>query len=617
MADKLVTIKKIRTAAGDHEIDAKLWDGHSFSEITNLVHGVVDTYVIPAQTTGTSDYKAIVESSAAQVTTTVSKLGALTGTPAEQWDKFGVGDIILMGATSDGTVNFDRWISSVSGDSITLDVLETQVATHHHTINSNTGSAYVGQNPTYTTNAIPTVGGPVKVLAGKDADLTVMTSVEYDEDGTHTLELSSDSGDGSVSHSHTVDSHSHAISFNPNDLVKDTADVYTTLSKGTYVPFNASKIDVAGAHTDDNTLTYATGNGNTDTFVKDLKDVDATTGGQQLTTGTNADGLTTSAQTSGDSVGDEVKTTSAPTHTHTVSAVTTSDVVTSVTLAEKVITGIEYSAPSVQIDVVTEVTSTDVDVISKVNPKTSSVITSAEWLCEVNEDGILSFDWSKNTGTVVASIETETASVSSNVFGKTEKQSAGSLKSTDFEQTCESGKVTSTATTSADGSHTHGFSHTHTIPSHTHTIAAHTHTYKKSAINETGEAYNYLTTTTYTPHTHENVTVVENVVDGNSAFEYYYGGLKTSVVKDLKDTEHTYTSTSVAPATDTKYVKLSGEIKCPGLKPTYATLSTTTVTPAVAGSEKPIASIEFTSGNFVNSVDIKTSANIGGDPTKA
>ena len=612
MADTIVTIKKIRTAAGEHEIDARYLGGHTFEQIESMVHGGVETYVIPSSKQDAAGYKNIVNSAESTLTTTKTILDGLTNGQANGGYK--LGDIILMEATSDGEKVFDRWVSAVDGENITLAVLETQVAKHHHTINPTTASVYVDHTPTYTTNAIPTVGAPVKVLAGKNADLTVLTSVEYDENGGHDLKLSSDSGDGSVSHSHSIESHNHTISFKPSDLVKETAEVYATLTKGTYVPFKASTIDVAGAHTDDNTLTYATGNGDKDTFVKNLKDVDATTGGQQLTTGTNADGLTTSAQTSKDSVGDEVKTTSAPTHTHTVSAVTTSDVVTSVTLAEKVITGIEYNAPSVQGTVVTEVTSTDVDVISKVKPKTSSVITSADWLCEVDDNGILSFDWSKNTGTVVASIETETASVSSNVVGKSGTQSAGSLKPTDFEQTYESGKVTSTATTSADGSHTHGFSHTHAIPSHTHTIAAHTHTYKKSAINETGDAYIALTTTSYTPHTHENVSVVENVVDGNSAFEYYYGGSKTSVVKDLKDTEHTYTSTSKGLTTDTKYVKLSGKIEFPGLITTPTTLSTTTITPAVAGNEKPIASIVFTPDTFVKSVDNKTSVNIGGEP---
>ena len=611
MADTIVTIKKIRTAAGEHEIDARYLGGHTFEQIESMVHGGVETYVIPSSKQDAAGYKNIVNSAESTLTTTKTILDGLTNGQANGGYK--LGDIILMEATSDGEKVFDRWVSAVDGENITLAVLETQVAKHHHTINPTTDSVYVDHTPTYTTNAIPTVGAPVKVLAGKNANLTVLTSVEYDENGGHDLKLSSDSGDGSVSHSHSIESHNHTISFKPIDLVKETAEVYGTLTKGTYVPFEASTIDVAGGPTEDTTLTYATGNGDKDTFVKNLKDVDATTGGQQLTTGTNADGLTTSAQTSKDSVGDEVKTTSASAHTHTVNAVTTSDVVTSVTLADTVLTEVKYTPPTVQGTVVTEVTSTDVDVISSITPKQSSVITSAEWKCEVDDAGVLSFDWSKSTGSAVASVEKETTTVSSKVAGTKLSQSAGSLTTTDFDQTHTSGKVTSTATTSANGEHTHGFSHTHAIPSHTHTITAHTHTYKKSAINETGDAYTGLTTKSYTPHTHENVSVVESVVDGNSAFEYYYGGSKTSVVKDLKDTEHTYTSTSKGLTTDTKYVKLSGKIEFPGLITTPTTLSTTTITPAVAGNEKPIASIKFIPDTFVKSVDI-TSVNIGGEP---
>ena len=46
MAD-LVTIKKIRTAAGDHLIDATYLGGHTFAEIEGMVHGGIETYVIP------------------------------------------------------------------------------------------------------------------------------------------------------------------------------------------------------------------------------------------------------------------------------------------------------------------------------------------------------------------------------------------------------------------------------------------------------------------------------------------------------------------------------------------------------------------------------------------
>ena len=182
----MAVIKQIKATndSTPYDIDAKYWDGHQFSEITNLVHGVVDTYVIPAQTgtSATSDYKAIVESSAAQVTTTTAKLGVLTGTPAASWDKFGVGDIVLMGATSDGKVNFDRWISSVDDSgNVTLDVLETQVATHYHTFPTHTLSTTSAKVltsvkiNTTTTNINPINAD--KVTVSKTAPITPSTTL--------------------------------------------------------------------------------------------------------------------------------------------------------------------------------------------------------------------------------------------------------------------------------------------------------------------------------------------------------------------------------------------------------------------------------------------------------
>ena len=99
-----MAIKQIKDSAGvAHDLDAKLWDGHSYSELTSMVHGVVDTYVIAAQTAGseTDVYKAVVQSTAAQCSTTVSNLNTLTGVSSTNTYK--VGDIVLMGATSTGT----------------------------------------------------------------------------------------------------------------------------------------------------------------------------------------------------------------------------------------------------------------------------------------------------------------------------------------------------------------------------------------------------------------------------------------------------------------------------------------------------------------------------------
>ena len=126
-----------------------------------------------------------------------------------------------------------------------------------------------------------------------------------------------------------------------------------------------------------------------------------------------------------------------------------------------------------------------------------------------------------------------------------------------------------------------------------------------------------MSTASHTTHTHGTKTVVASVTDGNSAFTYVTGGEKTAVVKDLKDDTLTYTSTSVGSVTDTKYVKLTGDITFPGLTVTSKALSTTTVTPAVAGTESAIKEITFNDAAFVTSVDSKTSANIGGDPAKA
>ena len=46
-----------------YTIDAPLWEGHRFSDVQSMIHGVVDTYVIPAQSNAAdgSDYKKVVE----------------------------------------------------------------------------------------------------------------------------------------------------------------------------------------------------------------------------------------------------------------------------------------------------------------------------------------------------------------------------------------------------------------------------------------------------------------------------------------------------------------------------------------------------------------------------
>ena len=610
MADSnLITIKKIRTSAGDHLIDATYLGGYTFDDIRGMVQGVVGTYVIPISNSDKEGYNDVVKSTGSTTHTTKSILNGLTGYSED----YKLGDIILMEEESDGEKIFDRWVSAIDENgNITLAVLETQVATHHHTIDLSKGGALTGVSSTSTTtNAIPTVGAAVTVLDGSNAP-TIVTSVEHDDNGSHSFELSGESGDGSIGHSHTVNSHDHSVSFTPSSLVGERIDAYTSLDTDTYIPHTHTTTTVAGVQADDDVLTYVTGGGNTDTFVKTLKDSQSTTGGETLTTGDNEVGLSTSAQLSTDIVGDVVKTTSVSAHTHTVEAETTSDVVTDITLADNVITSVSltYNAPSIQESVMVGVSCENTNVLTSVSltPTTSSFINS----CSVDESGVLSFgSASAMTG---ISVSESATSVLTSVTPISESQSAGSasISSDSVAQTVSFGKVKSTCTTGAAGEHSHGFSHTHAIPAHTHDIASHTHTYNKSVTDATGIAYTSLNTSSYTPHSHGSVSVIANATNG-SEFTYVTGGSKTSVVVDLKGDSQSFTTTSSSATTDTKYVRLTGDITFPGLTVSTKTLSTTTVTPAVAGTEKPLASISFTTGDFVTNVSDKTSVNVGGD----
>lgn len=609
MAD-IKIIRQINTGTETYDISAKYLSGtsgdYTFEQIQGMIQGAAGTFVVKTANSDKEGYDAVVNSTESTLTTTKTILDGLTGAT----EIYKLGDIVLMEAMSDGEKIFDRWISNIDGENITLAVLETQVAKHHHTITATTGSVLTGASTSNTTSVIPTVGNPVSVISGDDAPSVVVTSVEHDDNGTHSLVLSDVSepteGDGSVGHSHTIDSHDHSVSFTPNTLVSSNVDVYTSLTTDSYTPHTHNTTSVAGAHKDSDTLTYATGGGSTDTFVKTLKDVESTTGEESLTTASNTDGLST------DNIGDDVVTSDVSAHTHTVSIETTSDIITDATIADSVITSVsfDYVAPTVQETVVTGVSHTSADVLSSV----SATPTSASFLngCSVNESGVLSFGVASALTDV--SISSETATVVGEVSSTTSSQSAGSASMTtsSSSQSVTSGKVSLTGTTSADGAHTHGFSHTHAIPSHTHTIASHSHTYYKSSTDVTGTAYTSLSTGNYTTHTHENVTVISDMTDVD-AITFVTDGSKTSVVKDLLDSEQTYTTTSVSVGTDTKYVKLSGDIIFPGLSVGTKSISTTTVTPAVAGTETALASITFTSGDVVVSLSDKTSTNIGGD----
>lgn len=601
-------IKKIKASDNvTYEIDAKKWDGHSFDEITNLVHGVVDTYVIPAQTTNkTSDYTAIVEASTAQVSTTVSKLGVLTGTPAESWDKFGVGDIVLMGATSDGTKNFDRWISSVSGTgasaTVTLDVLETQVATHHHTIDIPVATvgrtltqnkALTSATPTSTTANVAKVGTAVaNVLTGESGK--VLTNVEYSGNGSYSLKIETGASTD-YGHKHTVASHSHTATFKPSTYVSRTLSAYYSLASQSHTPHTHSNVNVAGTPTNSSDKTYVTGLSTSAKFIKTLKD-------SAQTTGANTAALTT------DDIATDVVTASAGDHTHSVSATTTENAIKTVSLQSNVVTSVKHTNPTVAANVVTSVTTANKTVVSTVS-LTGTTTFMSTWSATVT-DGVLSFG--SSTASVGVSVKTSTVKAVSTITSTT--QSAGSFSYTSGTQTYTSGTLTATCNTGSAGAHTHGFSHTHAIPSHTHS-------YNKSVVNASENAITSLATSTLTTHTHNtNVSAAGAHVDG-TAINIVTGGSATAVVRDLKNTDQTITSATAAPETSTVYGKITGTITHPGLTLTQREFGKTSITPAVDTGEKAIKSISFGSSSaFVTDVtitttssSIKTSPNKGGN----
>lgn len=612
--DKLITIKKIRTAAGEHEIEAKYLGGYTFEEIQGMVQGVSGTFVISETKNTIEGYETVVKSDKSTVVTTTSELNTLTGNT----ESYKVGDIILMEELSDGEKIFDRWVSKVDGDNITLAVLETQVAKHHHTIEHSTDVALTGVDTT-TTVVIPAIGNEVTVLTGASGDVLTSLDVDtYKSTGGHDLTLVevTEGGDGILGHSHTITSHEHSVSFNPNTFVSGMVEAYTVLSTDTFTQHTHDTVDVAGTYTDGEVIVYATGEGTTDTFIKTLVDSEeiATSVLSSFDSGANTVGLVTSVQTSDDEIGDLVKTTTSGGHTHTVSG-ETSEVITGVTIADNVITSVSlnYTAPTVQSDVVTSVSHTYVSALTSITatPTTSSFFNN----CTVDNNGVLSFG--SDFAVTEISVSDTKASVVNEVSFTSGEQIAGSatISAMSFVQSFVSGKATFTTSTDTAGEHTHGFSHTHSIPEHTHTIGAHSHTYKKSVSGETGDAYTSLTKLSYVPHTHASNVSVAAVQSDGSEKTYVTGGTKTSVVMNLVDVDQTYNTTGGAEmTTDTKYSKVSGGITFPTLTFNKKTLSTTEITPAVVGNETAIKSITFTSDNFVKNVSEKTSVNIGGEP---
>ncbi len=615
-------IKQIKDSAGSiHDIDAKKWDGHLFSEITDLVHGVVDTYVIPETKSSISGYSDIVGSSTHQVTTTIGVLkGLVSNPPSNDFDKFGVGDVVLMGATSDGTKNFDRWISNVSGTGdaavVTLDVLETEVQEHYHTFGVSKSKALTGVSATTNTTAnVAKVGTAVtNVLTGESG--SYVTSVNYSTNASDkvTLEDNLAIAEGTstegVGHKHTIAAHNHSVKFKPSSMVSQTVSAYTSLTSADYTPHSHSVVSVAGAFESDSAsaITYVYDKKSTDTFVKSVKDATSTTATGGATPGTNEVALTTSTQVSTDTVGDIVKTTSAGGHTHTATTTVTTSVVTAATVQTSVVTSVSWSVtkPTVQTSVVTSVSWS----VTKPTVQTS-VVTG--WSCSVDASGILSFG-------VTSGSQSEGSTTISATSGS---QSAGSttIKASRASQSRTYGTPTVTTTLSEDGAHQHGFSHTHSIDKHKHTVDSHTHTYYKTIVSETASAITALSTKTYTPHKHTNISAAGVQTNDSTPITYVTGGSTTSVVQNMKTSDQSCTvgNNTAGLETDSKYYKLTGDVKFPGLTMGTKTISTKSIIPAADSGEKAIKAITFTSSNFVTGIvegdDIKTSVNKGGTPS--
>ena len=597
-------IRKIRTSQGDHEISAKYWDDKTFEEVVGLIHGVVGTYVIPVSNSEVDGYEDIVKSSDATITVSSSVINSLIYKSSDDSDRdtviFKIGDIILLEEISneDDVKAFDRWVSKVDGDNITLSILETQVSTHHHTIESTTDSAITSVKT--TTVQVANVGTAVTVTNDEG---TYVTSVAYGEDeGGHTFNVVAGTTEDGVGHKHEIAAHEHTVTINTSDFAGSQVEAYTSLTSDSYTPHTHTSTDVASVSVSDTDITYVKG-GTTDTFVKSLKDssTSSETGSSKVTIESTS--LTT------DDIADDVVTSASGAHTHTVNAETTAEVVSDITLASSVITSVEldYTAPVVEESVVTDVEvskSSAVTSVSYTGP--SQVVSNAE--LQVEGDVLC-----LSTTSSDINVTFETGDVVSEVTISSGTQSAGSASLTkeSEEQTYTSGKVGFTCTTDEAGSHTHGFSHTHAIQAHTHDSSEHTHTYYKQVADSTANAYISLDNATYSPHKHESsVNVIATATNGDN-ITFVTGGSKTSVLGSLASNSVNLTTSSVSLETDDRYYKLDGTITFPGLVLERNKLATTTITPAVAG-EEVVSAVTTTSSSFVTGVSEKTSENKGG-----
>lgn len=576
------------------EIDSVQNDlNDKYDELVGIAQGVIDTYVIP---TSNQDIEGDIVGSDLHTTDEISVATLLSlVVPENKSGKFKVGDIILMEAEStDGKKAFDRWVSWVSEDGVQvkLTVLESQVAKHYHEVDTITdvsrtissAKALTSATPTPTTATMATVGTEVEnVLTGGSG--YVVTNIGWDKndgscDHNLTIELSTTSSSDAVGHTHTVNSHSHTVSFTPTAIVSQNVSAYTLLSTSTYTPHTHTIVSAAGLPSNDTAIEYVYQGGKTETFIKELKEISESTGvnASGLVTKQNSDGVKTSEQTSEDSIGTAVLTTSSGSHTHSLSA-ETAKVITSAIVATKVLTSVAVDfEPNIATNVVTS------------------------WICSVS-DGVLNFNSSSTT------------------------QDKGNVTVTtdSFSQSVSYASAAVTGTAKSNGAHSHGFSHTHTIPSHTHDIEEHTHTYIKTIVSTSGSAYTSLSTSSYTPHKHDINVNAANVMtsDTSSEFTYVYDGMTTDVVQTLKSSSFDgFTVSESNPNTSTVYQKITGDIAAPAITFSSKLLSTVNIIPAKDSEEKPIRSITYDSTNFLTDVTITTSSgtintkiNSGGTPS--
>ena len=603
--DKSKVIKQIKTDSSNvFTIDAPLWCGKTFEEVESMIHGVVDTYVIPSTVSSTaSGYDKVVATTSAQTSTTKAILNALTSTTAT----YKVGDIILMGATSDGTKHFDRWVSKISGDTIYLDVLETQVATHHHTITTGSAKALTDVSKiTPTTNKMATVGSSTTVVTGKTTtDLSsgydFLTSVDY-VGGSYSITAAT-TGDSSDGHSHTVNSHAHSVTLGNGNLVSASVKAYTALSTSSYQQHTHTTASVAGVATASTTINYVNG-GTQDKAIKSLKYTSTDTSGATATT--DGVSLNTGIQVSS-SASSDILTSESGNHSHDLSSAQTANVITSAAIAGNVITSVTAANnTTVATTVVTSVTKVSKNVLTSAKVAGTFVASTA---LSVDSFGVLMLSVFPGSPTLTTT-STIVSAINSITTGS-QSTAAPTLTVTSAIQSVNYGKVSVSGTISQSGGHSHGFTHTHAIDSHSHTVNSHTHKYSKAEENTVVSAYVSLSTDSHTTHTHDSVSVA-GAHSNDTNITYVYGGTTTSVVRSLVANK-SFTTTEASPETDTKYYNL--DITYPGLSLTGRKFATTSITEAASTDETPIKEITFTSDNFINSVGTngKTSKNIGGE----